>query len=704
MSSPPAPHGHAPPRPPPTRQDPVVEQLHGEAVADPYRWLEDSDAPDTRRWIDAQNAVTEAWLERCPARSWIRERLTALWDFPRVSLPTRKGAWWFWYQNDGLQPQSVLCVGEGPYQNGRVLIDPNTLSADGAVSLADVRITHDGRRVLWACSEAGTDWRTLRVREVQTGEDLPDVVRWVKFSEPAWTPDGEGFFYAAYAPPEQPDRLESVNRGQRLYHHQLGQDQSEDRLVYARPDQPDWGFSPSVTDDGAWLVISAWVGTDPRNRVFVQDLRQPDSPVQPLRAELDARWGFITQDGEALLFHTDLDAPRGRVVAVPARGGPLQERVPQGPDALTQVSAVGGVLFTVALHDACARVQRWTPEGRPLGEVELPGLGTVSGFGGEPEDTHTFFGFTSFTTPLDIYRCGVQTGAVELVRTSPGALPPGEVTVRQERYTSKDGTSIPIFLVHRPDLPRDGQTPTWLYGYGGFGIPITPFFSVANRVWLELGGLVAVPNLRGGGEYGQAWHDAGRLANKQNTFDDAHAAAEHLITQGWTCPARLAIGGRSNGGLLVGAAITQRPELYGAALPGVGVLDLLRFHRFTIGWAWVSDYGDPENPDDFRRLRALSPLHNLRPGVAYPATFITTGDHDDRVVPGHSFKFAAALQQAQGGEAPVLLRVETQVGHGAGKPTARIIAEWADCWSFLAQVMGLAPPAAPAHEPLNPGA
>lgn len=701
MSQPPAPSVAAP-RPPPTRRDPVVERLHGVEVADPYRWLEDPDAPDTRAWIAAQNAATEAFLRQGPAREALRRRLEALWDFPRVGLPARRGARWFWFQNDGLQSQAVLYAGTGPYQGGRVLIDPNTLSADGTVSLGEARFSQDGRWVAWSTSDAGSDWRVVRVRDTTTGEDLPDTLRWVKFSEFAWTEDGLGFYYSAYAPPEDPDALEALNHHQELRYHRLGQPQEQDTRVYARSEHPDWGFTPTLTDDGHTLVITSWVGTEPRNRVFVQDLRAPGAPVRPLLVDFDAHWQHIGEDGRWLLFRTDRDAPRGRVLAVHLdEPGRVEERLPQREQALSAVSLVGGVLFSVVLQDACARVFRATPQGEPLGELALPGLGTVAGFGGEPEDTHTYFGFMSFTTPQDVYRCEVATGALERVQASPGGLDPAAVEVHQERATSRDGTAVPCFIVRQAGRPRDGQAPVWLYVYGGFGIPLTPSFSVAYRVWLELGGVVVVANLRGGGEYGQAWHDAGRLANKQNTLDDLHAVAEHLVQTGWTCPARLAIGGRSNGGLTVAAAMIQRPELYGAVLPGVGVLDLLRFHRFTIGWAWISDYGDPADPEHFAWLLRLSPLHTLRPGAAYPPTFITTGDHDDRVVPGHSFKFAAALQHAQGGPAPTLLRVDTRAGHGAGRATAQVIDEWADCWTFLVQVLGVELPAA-LREPPSP--
>lgn len=689
---------------PVTRTTDQVDDYHGTVVADPYRWLEDTDDPAVSAWIAEQNAVTRDWLARVPAREQVRARLGELWDHPRRGAPWRRGDRWFQMRNTGLQNQDVLWTMDAPptpdadFDAGRVLLDPNELSPDGTVALTGAAFTDDGALLAYATSEAGSDWMTWRVRDVGTGRDRGDVVRWSKFSGAAWLPDGSGFFYARYDEPRPGEAHEGRNTHQQLFLHRLGTDQSDDVMVYARPDQPEWGFSPTVTEDGRYLVLHVWHGTDRRNRVFYADLEgagrggPAQGDVRELLAEGDAGYDFVGNEGPVFFFVTDLDAPRGRIVAVdvrrPARGD-WREIVAEGDDTLEHARIVGGRLLAVFLHHARHRLHRYELDGADAGAVDLPGVGSIGALTGRRADAAAYVTLTAFTHPPAVHRVDVATGA-----TAPAVAPgldvdPERFVTEQAFVTSRDGTRVPVFCVHRRDVtPGNGPHPTVLWGYGGFNIPVTPMFRVAWLVWLEAGGVLAVANLRGGGEYGQSWHDAGRLANKQNVFDDAIAAAEWLTGAGWTSPERLAIQGGSNGGLLVGACLTQRPELFGAAVSEVGVLDMLRFHVFTIGWAWASDYGSAEDPDQFKTLLAYSPLHNVREGVAYPPTLIVTGDHDDRVVPGHSLKFAAALQANQAGDAPILLRVETDTGHGAGKPTAKVIEERADVLAFLRQALG----------------
>ncbi|MCB1587957.1 MAG: S9 family peptidase, partial [Xanthomonadales bacterium] len=513
-----------------------------------------------------------------------------------------------------------------------------------------------------------------------------DHLRWVKFSTASWVTDGSGFYYARYDAPEGEDPLKAVNENQKLYFHRLGTSQSEDRLVYARPDQPKWGFGNEVTDDGRFLLLSVWQGTDERNLVFYQRLDRPDAPVVELIDQFEASFDYVHNDGDRFWFLTDDQAERKRVVIIdlarPDRAQ-WQEVVPQSTSTLTRVSAVGGHLLLHYLTDARSEVVRVDLDGGNARRIDLPGLGSAGGLTGEMGDNESFYSFASFTEPHTIYRLDVQTGASTLFRRPQTGFDGSRYQTRQVFYAGKDGTRIPMFITARKDTPLDGNQPVLLYGYGGFNIPLTPSYSVPVAVWLEMGGVYALANLRGGGEYGKAWHEAGMKLNKQNVFDDFAAAAEYLIAEGWTNPDRLAIHGRSNGGLLAAATALQRPELFAAAVPGVGVLDMLRFNRFTIGWAWESDYGSPQDPAEFDALRAYSPLHNIREGVAYPAMLITTGDHDDRVFPAHSFKFAAALQATYRGDQPMLIRIDTRGGHGAGKPTAMQIEEWADVLGFL---------------------
>ncbi|MFS8820702.1 prolyl oligopeptidase family serine peptidase [Synechococcus sp. W60.1] len=676
---------------PPSYPDPtVVDIYHGQPVPDPYRWLEDLDSEQTRAWIEAQNHLTFNYLQQIPARQRIRERLTQLWNYEKYSQPFKEGGRYFYFKNDGLQNQSVLYTQESLEGQAWVLLDPNTFSEDGTVALSGIAISRDGRYLAYGLSRSGSDWQEWKVRDIETGEDLPDHLRWVKFSGASWTLDGQGFFYSRYDEPAPGSEYESVNYFQKLYYHRLGTPQSQDTLVYHRPDQKEWGFAGGVTEDGDYLIISVWRGTDPKNLIFYKDLRDPQSPVVELIREFEAEYSFVGNDGSRFWLLTDCQAPRRRLVAIDLeQPDQVQEVIPEAEETLQGVSLINNQFVAFYLKDAHTQIKTFALDGSYLGEIPLPGLGSASGFGGKRYDTETFYTFTSFTTPPTIYRYDFTSGTSTLFRQPQVDFDPQAYEVQQVSYTSKDGTRIPMFLVHRRGLTRTGDHPTLLYGYGGFGISLTPSFSVGLVAWLEMGGVYAQPNLRGGGEYGEEWHQAGTKLNKQKVFDDFIAAAEWLIAHGYTNPAKLAISGGSNGGLLVGACLVQRPELFAAALPAVGVFDMLRFPKFTIGWAWISEYGSPENPEEFKALYAYSPLHNLKPGTAYPATLITTADHDDRVVPAHSFKFAAALQAAQGGSQPILIRIDTKAGHGAGKPTSKLIEEAADRWAFLVQVLGI---------------
>jgi prolyl oligopeptidase len=676
---------------PPSHPDPtVVDVYHGQAVPDPYRWLEDLDSEQTRAWVEAQNRLTFDYLQRIPARQRLLERLRQLWNYEKYSQPFKEGGRYFYFKNDGLQNQSVLYTQESLEAEARVLLDPNTLSEDGTVALSGIAISRDGRYLAYGLSRSGSDWQEWKVRDIETGEDLPDHLRWIKFSGASWTPDGQGFFYSRYDEPPPGREYESANYFQKLYYHRLGTPQSEDLLVYHRPDQKEWGFAGGVTEDGNYLIISVWRGTDPKNLLFYKDLRDPNSPVVELIREFEAEYSFVGNDGSRFWLLTDLDAPRRRLVAIDLDNpGQVQEVIPEAEETLQGVSLINNQFVAFYLKDAHTQIKTFALDGTYLGAIPLPGLGSASGFGGKRYDTETFYTFTSFTTPPTIYRYDFTTGRSTLFRQPQVDFDPQAYEVQQVFYPSKDGTRIPMFLVHRRGLARTGDHPTLLYGYGGFGISLTPSFSVGLVAWLEMGGVYAQPNLRGGGEYGEAWHQAGTKLNKQKVFDDFIAAAEWLVANGYTNPSKLAISGGSNGGLLVGACLTQRPDLFAAALPAVGVFDMLRFHKFTIGWAWISEYGSPEDPEEFKALYAYSPLHNLKPGTVYPATLITTADHDDRVVPAHSFKFAAALQAAQGGSQPILIRIDTKAGHGAGKPTTKLIEETADRWAFLVEVLGI---------------
>jgi prolyl oligopeptidase len=668
-----------------------VDDYHGRAIADPYRILEDPDAPETRAWIEAETRLTADVLGSIGERRPIRDRLGELWDFPRAGAPWRRGDQWFQLRNTGLQDQDVLWTMDDAEGDGRVLLDPNGLSDRGVVALASASASEDGALVACAISEAGSDWHTWQVRRTDTGELLSDLVEWSKFSSAAWTADGAGFFYGRY--PEPPDGAldDAPNLDMELRYHRLGTPQSEDPLIFAAPGQPEWGFEPEVTDDGRLLVVSIWRGTDQENRVYIADLRDgmAGAEVRPLLDAADARYEHIATVDGSLYLLTDLDAPMGRVIAVDVDDpGSIREVIAEREEALERVRLVGDRFAAVYLHHAHDRLVLFERDGRHALDVALPGMGTIVDLAGRREDEALFATFMTFASPPSVLEIRVADGTVRAIRPPTLAWDPSAFVTDQVFVASDDGTRVPLFLTHRRDVQPDGEVPTLLYGYGGFRIPVGPTFKAEWLAWLERGGLLAVASLRGGGEYGSRWHDAGRLGAKQNVFDDLAACARWLVRSGWTRRRRLGISGRSNGGLLVGATLTQHPELIGAAVAEVGVMDMLRFHRFTIGWGWTSDYGSSDDPEQFEWLIAYSPLHNIRAGTAYPPTLITTGDHDDRVVPGHSFKFAAALQAAQAGTAPVLIRIDVEAGHGLGKPVSKLIDERADVLSFLEAAIG----------------
>lgn len=669
-----------------------IDNYHGTAVADPYRALEDPDTEETKAWVEAQNQVTFSYLNEIPAREKIKQRLTKLWDYEKYGTPFKEGESYFYFKNDGLQNQSVLYTLPTLESEPRVLLDPNQLSEDGTVALSGIAISENGQLLAYGLSSSGSDWQEWKVRDIATGEDLQDHLQWIKFSGAAWTHDHQGFFYSRYDEPNEKTKLEDVNYYQKLYYHKLGTQQSEDILIYHRSDEKEWGFGGNVTEDGKYLIISIWLGTDSKNLVFYQDLTNLNSEIIELINQFTADYSFIDNDDHIFYFRTDLNAPKGRVIAIDTKkptSENCQEIIPQAVETLESVGILNNQFVADYLQDAHSQIKIFDLKGNFIREVELPGIGSASGFGGKRHDPETFYSFTSFTTPGTIYRYDMKTGKSKIFRQPKVDFNADEYETKQVFYESKDGTKVPMFITHKKGIKLDGNNPTYLYGYGGFNISLTPSFSVSLLIWLEMGGVYAVSNLRGGGEYGEEWHQAGMKLQKQNVFDDFITAAEWLIANNYTKPAKLAIGGGSNGGLLVGACMTQRPDLFGAALPAVGVMDMLRFHKFTIGWAWVAEYGSSENAAEFTNLYAYSPLHNLKPGTAYPATLIITADHDDRVVPAHSFKFAAALQAAHNGNAPVLIRIEIKAGHGAGKPTAKIIEEAADKWGFLVRVLAI---------------
>jgi prolyl oligopeptidase len=671
-----------------------TDNFHGTLVADPYRWLEDVDSPETLDWIARQNELTFSVLKQIPARERINQRLTGLWDFAKAWAPIQRGGRYFQERNSGLQNQNVLYVLESLTSEPRALLDPNTFSADGTVALTGLSISDDGKWIAYATSSSGSDWLTWRVRAVDTGVDLGETIEWSKFSGAAWLPDGSGFYYSRYAEPHEGETYQGANYDQKLFFHKRGTPQSDDTLVYERPDHREWGFGAGVSDDGRYLILSVWQGTDVRNRVFYRDLQSGGAFVE-LIPDLEAGYAYVGNDDALFYFRTDRNTPRGSLIAIDTNQPAKKNRrtlIPEGAATLEGAIMINDQFVALYVEDAHHILRIFNRDGSPDGAIEFPALGSVVqvtdlGLRGNRRDTELFYGFQSFIYPATVYRYDFARRISEPIFAPEIDFDPSGYETRQVFVPGRDGVKIPLYLTHKKGLKHDGQNPTLLYGYGGFDISVLPAFAISRLIWLELGGVYASSNLRGGGEYGQDWHQAGMIHNKQNVFDDFIACAEWLISEQITSTPKLAIEGRSNGGLLIGACMTQRPDLFGACLPIVGVMDMLRFHKFTIGWAWVSDYGSADDPDQFKMLYKYSPYHNLKPGTNYPPTLVTTGDHDDRVVPGHSFKFAARLQAAQAGDAPTLIRIQTKAGHGFGKPTAILIEELADIYAFLVQAL-----------------
>lgn len=680
---------------PETQRIDHVDVYHGVEIRDTYRWLEEDvrESKRVREWVEAENKVTFEYLHSLGRREQIRERLTEVWDYEKYSIPQKVGGRYTIGKNDGLQNHYVIYVMDSLEGGRRILLDPNKWSKDGTTALGGMSFSEDGRFVAYAIQEAGSDWRTWKVRDVETGKDMPDVLKYLKFTGVAWDSESRGFFYAKYPNPEPGQQFISLNKKMKVMYHRLGTKQEDDVVFFYRPDHPEWSYSVGVTDDGRYVILTIWVGTDDKYRVMYKDLDERYAMCVDLITEFENDYSFIDNDGPVFFFRTDYEAPNGRVIAIDTRKPQREnwkEIIPEAEEPLESVDLVGNLFVCRYLKDVTTQVKVYTMDGRYLRDVELAGLGTASGFGGKGKDTETFYSFQSFTTPPLIYRYDMVTGESTVVERAKVGFNSDEYVTKQVFYVSKDGTRVPMFITHKRGIKRDGTNPTLLWGYGGFNISIRPSFSALRLVWMEMGGIYAVANIRGGAEYGQKWHEAGKKMAKQNVFDDFIAAAEYLIEEEYTSSKNLAIMGGSNGGLLVGACMTQRPDLFGAVVCAVGVMDMLRFDEFTAGRFWVDEYGLAKGSKEmFEYLRGYSPYHNLKRGVRYPATLITTADTDDRVVPGHSFKFAAQLQRCHVGEEPVLIRVETRAGHGSGRPTSMIIEEQADVYAFCAKNLGM---------------
>ncbi len=674
---------------PETRRVDQVDEYFGVKVPDPYRWLEADvrESPEVAEWVQNQNAVARAYLDAIPQRHAIEKRLTELWNYERYSPPVQKGGKYFYMKNDGLQNQPVLYVAESYKADGRVLVDPNAWSKDGTVAMSTFHPSEDGRLLAYARSEAGSDWQQIYVLDVESGKTLEEPLKWSRFTEVDWTKDGGGFYYNRYPEPPAGELHQTAARNQMVYFHKLGTKQAEDQLVYRRPDHPDWNFWVTHSDDGRYLVLTIARSTDPQNQVFVREASAPaDAPFKELIGDFKNQFSFMGNDGTKLYFQTDLDAPTKRIVTMdidePGREH-LSEVVGARKATLDSASIIGGRILAQYMVDVLSEVDVFSLAGKSVGKLKLPGKGTATAITGDQSDKEAFFVFTSYNVPTEVYRYDVAADKTQEVRQPKVKFKPSDYVVEQVFYKSKDGTRIPMMLAYRKNLKTNRPHPTLLYGYGGYSIPMVPAFKPEYIGWLELGGVLAVANLRGGGEYGEEWHLAGKDLNKQNVFDDFIAAAEWLIREGRTSREKLAIMGGSNGGLLVGAVEVQRPDLFGACIPMVGVMDMLRFQEFTAGQFWRDEFGNIEKEDEFKSLLAYSPYHNIKPGTHYPPTLIMTADTDDRVVPMHSFKFAAAMQRAQAGDAPILLRIETRAGHGAGTPVKKQIENATDRWAFL---------------------
>ncbi|MCS6916079.1 MAG: prolyl oligopeptidase family serine peptidase [Chitinophagales bacterium] len=673
---------------PQTRKTDVTDVYFGTPVADPYRWLEDDHAEETKAWVQEQNKVTFGYLEQIPYRDKIRQRITELYNYPRMSVPFRAGSYYFFSRNDGLQPQSVYYIQKGLSGTPEVFIDPNKMNEKGTSAVSLSGFSKDRRFVCYNVSESGSDWQTMYVKEVATGKVLQDELKWIKFSGASWYRDG--FFYSGYQQPEKGQELKGQNRFHRVYYHKLGTPQSEDMVVWEDRERPLRYVQAQVTEDERYLIIYISEGTD-GTEVWYMDLRNKHAGFRRVFEGFAYNYEVIDNEGDDLLVHTNFGAKNYRLIRLHPQQPQttLKEVIAERPELLQGVQATGGRLFATYLKDATSQVVQFARDGRQERVIALPSLGTVSGFAGEKDDTLVFYSLTSFTTPSTLYQYSIRTGQSKLYRQPEVRFNPDQYETKQIFYSSKDGTRVPMFIVYKKGLKRNGRNPTLLYGYGGFNIALTPSFSPTRMALLEQGAVFALANLRGGSEYGEAWHEAGMLLKKQNVFDDFIAAAEYLIRERYTSRDYLAIIGRSNGGLLVGAVINQRPDLFQVAFPGVGVMDMLRFHKFTVGWGWVVEYGSSDDSVHFRNLYSYSPLHNLKKGVCYPATLITTADHDDRVVPAHSFKYAATLQEVQACQRPVLIRIDVQAGHGGGRPVSKVIEEDTDIYAFMFWNMGI---------------
>ncbi len=676
---------------PETRKTDTIDVYFGTQVADPYRWLEDDNSEETAAWVKAQNDVTNAYLAKIPFRDQVRERLTSMWNYPRYGVPFKKGGKYFFFKNDGIQNQSVLYIQDSLQAEPRVFLDPNKLSEDGTTALGTYSVSKDGKYFAYAISKAGSDWNEIYVMETETGKQLADKLEWVKFSGISWRENG--FYYSRYDKPAGGGVLSSKNEYMKVYYHVVGDPQEKDVLVYENRNYPLRNYGITATEDGRYLVLGESESTS-GNSLYIKDLENPQAGFVKIAEGFRFDYSYISnQDGKFLIL-TNADAPKYRLIEVDLSApAPENHRIiiPEREEVLVSAEVAGGRIVCEYMKDATNRLYVYTTEGSFVHEVNLPGPGTIAGFEGKKDENEAFFAFTSFTYPSTVFVYDILNNTSKVFFDSELDFDPAKYESKQVFYTSKDGTKVPMFIVHKAGLNLDGNNPVYLYGYGGFNVSLTPVFSVSRLLFIEQGGVFAMPNLRGGGEYGEAWHRAGTKLQKQNVFDDFIAAAEYLIAEKYTQPEKIAIAGGSNGGLLVGACMTQRPDLFAVALPAVGVMDMLRFHKFTIGWAWTEDYGSSEDSVQFQYLLGYSPLHNLKPGTCYPATLVTTADHDDRVVPAHSFKFAATLQEHQSCNNPALIRIETNAGHGAGKPVSKMIDEATDIWSFTMYNLGMKP-------------
>jgi prolyl oligopeptidase len=670
-----------------------VDDFHGVKVADPYRWMEQTDSPDMKSWIEAENKITDSYLSAIPQREAIKNRLTEIWNYERYSAPSKVAdGFYIFSKNDGLQNQSVLYRAKSiDDPNPTVFFDPNKILADGTAALNGQRFTEDGKYWAYAVSEAGSDRTTWHIRDTATGQDLPDTIGPNRNGIDAWLKDDSGFYYTSYAATAAGQELKQATKFQKIYFHKLGTPQSDDKVVYERPENGDLFSGAEISEDGRWLLITVGKGTERMNMVYFKDLNNAADTYHPLIENLDNAWNFLGNDGSVMYFETDKDAPHDKIVKIDVNGDKKWvDVIPESKDTLGGVSLINNNQFVLNyLQDAHTLIKIYDTKGQFIRDVQLPGIGSAGGFGGRRNYTETFYTYSSYNAPPTIYRYDLKTGKSTLFRQAKVKFDPSQYEVKEVFYPSKDGTKIPMFLTYKKGTKLDGTNPTLLYGYGGFNIPSTPGFSVGRIAWLEMGGVYAVACIRGGSEYGKDWWKGGSRLNKQNVFDDFAWAGKWLIDNKYTSTPKLAINGGSNGGLLVGATLNQHPDWFGAAVPQVGVMDMLRFDKFTIGWAWRSDYGDPTNDADFKAMYSYSPLHNAKPGTKYPPTLITTSDHDDRVFPAHSFKYTAAMQYAQAADNPILIRVQTRGGHGAGLPTTAAIEQQADIYAFLVKALNM---------------